>query len=48
MCGFNQTFYDLMVAGASIFFSTLHAAFFNIAAVQPQGEEQFDSILEQI
>lgn len=36
------------VLGASIFFSTLHAAFFNISAVQPQGEEQFDSILEQI
>lgn len=36
------------VLGASIFFSTVHAAFFNISAVQPQGEEQFDSILEQV
>lgn len=36
------------VLGASIFFITLHAAFFNVSVVQPQGEEQFDSILEQI
>lgn len=36
------------VIGASLFFTTLHAAFFNTAAITPSDDDGFDEVLEEV
>lgn len=45
LCRFSS---NCNVIGASLFFTTLHAAFFNTAAITPSDDDGFDEVLEEV